>query len=153
VGELPLPTLDALTRPFWEGCKEQRLLVQQCPETNRLIFPPQYRSPWAPLLKPLWTQVSGRGTLWSAAQPHPPLVEPFASLAPYNIVVVSLEDDPRVRMVGNLVAEAGGGINALSWERLRPGLLLEVEFQPVTQNTGSADETWWFPRWRIIDDA
>lgn len=152
MSELPLPTLDELTTPFWEGCKEGRLLVQQCPRTEQLIFPPQYRSPWAPSLKPLWTQVSGRGTLWSAAQPHPPLVEPFAGLAPYNIVIVALAENPQIRMVGNVIATPGGAINTVDWEQLRPGLSLQVEFQRTDVYVGSGSEQWWFPRWRILEE-
>lgn len=153
MSELPLPSLDVLTEPFWEGCREQRLRVQQCPETQRLIFPPRYRSPWAPRLAPHWTDVSGRGTVWAAAQPHPPLVEPFASLAPYNIVVVALAEDPHVRMVGNVVAEAGGDINSLAWEELSPGLAVEVVFAPTTLYGVSRAGDWWFPHWRIISST
>lgn len=142
---LPLPALDSLTTPFWEGCRQRRLLVQRCPATGNLLFPPRYRSPWAPELAPEWVEVSGRGTIWSAAEPHPPLVEPFASLAPYNIVIVSLAEDPGVRLVGNLVAGSEAEINSVPWQDIKLGQNVQVVFQPV--EPAPDGETWWFPRW------
>ena len=55
--------------------------------------------------------MSGNGTIWSFIVPHPPLLPPFDALAPYNVVVVALDEDPTIRMVGNLVASAAGAIN------------------------------------------
>jgi uncharacterized OB-fold protein len=69
-----LPAIDADAAPFFEGCREGVLRMQQCAETGRLIFPPRPMSPWAPHATPVWTAVSGRGTIWSFAVPHPPLL-------------------------------------------------------------------------------
>jgi uncharacterized OB-fold protein len=33
---------------------------------------------------------------------HPPLLPAYAERAPYNVIVVTLDDHPEVRMVGNL---------------------------------------------------
>jgi uncharacterized OB-fold protein len=45
--------------------------------------------------------------VWSYVVPHPPLLPGFTELAPYNVVVVELDEDPTVRVVGNLVGEVG----------------------------------------------
>ena len=90
------------------AARKGELRVQQCAETGRLIFPPRAMSPWAPHSEPVWTSVSGFGTVWSFAVPHPPLLPQFAELAPYNVIVVALDEDPTVRMVGNLVRSEGG---------------------------------------------
>jgi uncharacterized protein len=60
--------------------------------------------------------MSGRGTVWSFAVPHPPLLPEYAAVAPYPVVVVELAEDRRLRLVGNLVPAgdpAGAPINAL----------------------------------------
>ena len=36
---------------------------------------------------------------------------PYAELAPYNTVIVELEESPGIRFVGNLVAEPGGDVD------------------------------------------
>ena len=60
--------------------------------------------------------MSGTGTVWSFVVPHPPLLPAYAELAPYNVVVVELDEDPTIRMVGNLV----DGADAAD-QRRRPG--------------------------------
>ena len=147
MSQWPLPELDTLTAPFWEACRRQQLMVQRCPSSGRLLFPPRYRSPWAPQHEPEWVEVSGRGAIWSAAEPYPPLVEPFASIAPYNIVIVTLEEDLEVRMAGNLVTDERGPINGLPLQEITPGLPVKVVFQPLQLENETSD--WWLPRWMV----
>ncbi|MBK3571061.1 Zn-ribbon domain-containing OB-fold protein, partial [Streptomyces sp. MBT62] len=75
-----------------------------------------------------WRQVSGRGRVWSYVFPHPPLLPDYAAVAPYNVIVVELVDVPRIRLVGNLVSEAGAALNSLSPGRIRIGARVQVVF-------------------------
>ncbi len=127
-----LPPVDAESAPFWEGARRGELRVQRCAETGRLIFPPRARSPFAPHTAPGWTAVSGRGTIWSFVVPHPPLLPRFAELAPYNVILVALREDPSLRLIGNLVARAGGAINELDPAQIRIGAAVRVVFEPVS---------------------
>lgn len=34
--ERPTPIPDPLTKPFWEACNQQRLVLQNCTQCNRL---------------------------------------------------------------------------------------------------------------------
>ena len=143
MSELLLPELDELTAPFWEGCSRGELRVQACPETGRLIHPPRYLSPWAPQHVPTWVKVSGFGRIWSAIEPHPPLIPQFAKLVPYNVIVVALEEDPSIRLVGNLVADANADINSVPFEEIKIGTRVQVVFQRVTDEFN-------FPRWVTV---
>jgi len=127
-----LPPEDAEAAPFWEGARRGELRIQRCPVTGRLIHPPRAFSPFAAGARPGWARVSGRGRIWSFVVPHPPLVEPFASLAPYNVVLVELEEDPRIRLVGNLVEREGGGIDRVDAAALRIGAPVRVVFEPIS---------------------
>jgi len=127
-----LPTLGEDDGPFWEGARTGELRVQQCPATGRLLFPPRARSPWAPHQEPRWVRVCGRGSIWSFAVPHPPLLPPFAELAPYNVVAVALEEDPRVRLVGNLVSRPGGALNEIEPRSIEIGARVRVCFERVS---------------------
>jgi uncharacterized OB-fold protein len=143
-GELLLPAVDEVNEPFWEGARRGELRVQQCAETGRLIFPPRPMSPWSPHTEPTWTRVSGRGTIWSFVVPHPPLLPHFAALAPYNVILVALDEDPRVRLVGNLVTSAGGAINEVDPRGIGIGAPVRVVFERVS-------DEFQLPRWVASD--
>ncbi len=139
-----LPVVDADAAPFWEATRRGELCVQRCRDTGRLIFPPRTLSPWGSHAEPEWTTLSGRGTIWSFVVPHPPLLPPFSALAPYNVIVVALEEDPRVRLVGNLVAAPGGAINEVDAASLEIGAPVRVAFEPISDQIA-------LPRWVRTD--
>ena len=55
----------------------------------------------------LGPSVGSGGSIWSFVVPHPPLLPGFTELAPYNVVLVALDDDADIRMIGNLVVAPG----------------------------------------------
>jgi len=124
-----MPPLDATNSFFWEGARLGELRVQRCVETGRLIFPPRARSPWGAHAEPSWTVVCGRGLIWSFTVPHPPLIPQFSALSPYNVVLVALEEDPTIRMVGNLVSRAGAAINSVDPGDIQIGARVRVVFE------------------------
>ena len=135
-----LPHIDEINEPFWRGCREGVLRLQQCPLSQRLIFPPRPVNPWSPRDRAEWTEVSGRGTIWSVIEPHAPLMLDFSELAPYNAIIVELEEDPAIRLVGNLVPEAGAPINAIAYDVIEIGAAVEVVFEHVNDEIT-------LPRW------
>ena len=135
-----LPYIDDVNEPFWRGCREGVLRLQRCPVSGRLIFPPRPVNPWSPRDKAEWTEVSGRGTIWSVIAPHAPLMLDFTELAPYNAIIVELEEDPSIRLVGNLVPEAGAPINAIAYEDVEIGAPVQAVFEQVNDEIS-------LPRW------
>ena len=89
-------------------------------------------SPWGQHTRPEWTRVSGRGSIWSFIVPHPPLIPQFRDLAPYNVILVALEEDPTIRLVGNLVPEAAAPINAIDPASIEIGAHVHVVFEETT---------------------
>jgi uncharacterized OB-fold protein len=83
--------------------------------------------------------MSGRGTIWSFVVAHPPLLPAYAAIAPYNVVTVTLDEDPALRLVGNLVASPDGAINEVDPATIRIGEPVRVVFQKV--------EDVYLPRW------
>lgn len=137
-----LPPLDADSRPFFEAAARGELLIPRCAATGRLVFPPRAFSPWAPGGALEWVRVSGRGTIWSFVVPHPPLLPWYAERAPYVVLAVALDEDPRVRVVGNLVAREGGAIGDVDPKSARIGARVRACFERVGDGIA-------LPRWLL----
>ena len=106
----------------------------RCSETKKLIFPPRPFSPWASkptLHRPEWVKVSGRGTIWSFVVPHAPLLPYYGERAPYNVILVALDVDPTIRLVGNLVASEQGRIDEVDPATIESGAPVRAVFQPL----------------------
>lgn len=145
----PLPALDECSAPFWEACRDGELRIQRCAGCGRLRMPPRPMCPWCRSLDNVWDEMSGTGTVWSFVVPHPPLLPAFAELAPYNVIVVQLDDDPGadappIRLVGNLVETADGPINAIDPATIRIGEPVRVVFPPAL---GDDEGEVVLPRW------
>lgn len=138
--ELLLPEFDEETGPFWSGCARGELVVQRCDSCGRLRFPPRPACPWCQSFDFSWPALSGRGTVWSFVVPHPPLLPAYAELAPYNVIVVALDEDPTIRLVGNLVASADAPINSVDPSSIEIGMSVSVVFQRVADDVV-------LPRW------
>jgi uncharacterized OB-fold protein len=120
-----LPESTEETAGFFDGASMGELRVQSCGVCGRLRHPPRVRCPACHSGERTWRAVSGRGRLWSFVVAHPPLLPAFADLAPYTVALVELDDDPRIRIVGSLVARVGDPPGAID-----PGTLTIGE--PVT---------------------
>jgi uncharacterized OB-fold protein len=138
-----LPHIDDENRPFWQGAQRGELVLQRCRDTRRLVFPPRSVSPWGERRAPVWEAVSGRGTIWSVVVPHAPLMAQFTELAPYNVVLVALDEDSTVRLVGNVVVEAGAPIDSVDPATIEIGAAVHVVFETVNAEVS-------MPRWVLV---
>jgi uncharacterized OB-fold protein len=135
-----LPAIDEVSEPFWEAARRGELVMQGCHACGRLRFPPRPMCPHCQSTEVIWLPVSGRGTIWSFVVPYPPLLPDYAELAPYNVVVVALDEDPTLRMVGNLVTSADGPINEVDPVTIEIGAPVRVVFAKVSDDVS-------LPRW------
>ena len=90
----PLPTPSALSRPFWEATKEGRFILQRCTQCREYVWVPQMACRKCLTETLEWTDASGRGTIYSYVVIHRAANPAFK--APYTIVVVELEQGPRI---------------------------------------------------------
>lgn len=122
---------DEVAAPFWAGTARGELLVQTCGDCGRRRMPPRPMCPHCRSLAVNWVPTSGRGTIWSFIVPHPPLLPAYAELAPYNAIIVALEEDPTIRFVGNLLARPDGPINEIDPTTIHIDDPVVVTFQQV----------------------
>jgi uncharacterized OB-fold protein len=70
------------------------------------------------------------------------LLPPFSELAPYNVILVALDEDPRVRLVGNLLPHPGASIADFDPSRIEIGAPVRAVFEPVGDEIS-------LPRWLL----
>lgn len=132
-----LPLGDEESAGFWEGTAVGELRIQACSACGALRFPPRVMCPECQSTDRRWQVVSGRGTIWSFVVPHPPLLPAYTPYAPFPVITVTLAEKPSLRMVGNLVEEAGGDINAVDPGTIVIGEPVRVVFSPLARPDGT----------------
>ena len=132
---LPLPPLDEINRPWFEALRAGELRVQRCAACGRLRHTPRPMCPICNETAHTWAPMSGRGRIWSFVVAHAPVLPVFASRVPMPIALVELEEDPRIRVVGDLIPGTDPTTVAI-------GAPVEAVFETVTDEIGLA-------RWKL----
>jgi len=123
------PATDDDSAPFWEGTKAGELRMQACGACGRFRFPPRPACPFCHSFEIVWKPVSGRGAVWSFVVPHPPLLPAYEQWAPFAVILVELDEDPTLRLTGNLLATADGHVNEVDPATIRIGERVRVVFR------------------------
>lgn len=97
----PYPPINTQNRAFLDGLSEGELRLQQCDDCGFVRFPPAANCPQCLSTECTWEAMAGRGTVWSFIVMHKSYFKAFADETPYNVVLVELEEGPR--MISNLV--------------------------------------------------
>ncbi|MCL4422907.1 MAG: OB-fold domain-containing protein [Actinobacteria bacterium] len=82
--------------------------------------------------------MSGHATIWSFIVAHAPLPPAYAQMSPYNVIIVSLDEDPVLRMVSSLLDHPGGAVNEVNPATIQIGEPVKAVF---CEQAGI-----WFPR-------
>ena len=118
----PLPRINRLSRPFWDGARKGRLLLQRCSACGRFRFPPSERCAGCLGLEHEWVAASGRGKVWSWIRMWQRYFPAFDAERPYVVAYIELEEGPR--MMSTLV-----GVDP---ESISCDMDVEVVFDDVT---------------------
>lgn len=94
--EKPLPEETEDSAPYWEGARQGELRMQKCLDCGHIRFPPSGMCPRCLSEKTEWRRLSGRGTVYSWIIVHKSQHPAFNEDAPYNVVIVELEEGPRL---------------------------------------------------------
>ena len=103
----PLPTPNADTAAFWEGCAAGELRLQRCAACGSAQFPPRALCAACHAPAPAWEKASGRGRIVSHTRVHRPPSAAFKADVPYVVALVALEEGPRIMVnLRGTIAEA-----------------------------------------------
>jgi uncharacterized OB-fold protein len=99
--EKPRPVIDPGSEPFWSAAKQHRLSIPRCKACNRHHFYPRELCPHCHSDELEWTDVSGRGEIYSYTIARKPAGPAFAADVPYVVAMIALDEGPR--MLTNII--------------------------------------------------
>lgn len=99
--EKPKPVIDPGTEPFWNATKQHRLSIPRCKACNQHHFYPRELCPHCHSDELEWTDVSGRGEIYSYTIARKPAGPAFAADVPYVVAMIALDEGPR--MLTNII--------------------------------------------------
>lgn len=112
----PRPAVNLDNRFFFDGAKDEKLLIQTCSSCGALRHPPGPMCPSCQSLEWEAVEAGGKGTVYSFVTNHYPQVPAFDY--PLNVSLIELEEG--VRLISNVV-----GIPA---DAVEIGMAVAVEF-------------------------
>lgn len=115
----PVPDITPEMKPFFDGARQHELWVQRCTGCNDYRFPARELCSACLSRQSTWERVSGRGSVYSFTIMHQVYHPSFAAEVPYAVVIVELEEGPR--LTSNLVG--------VPIDQVRIGLPVEVTFE------------------------
>jgi len=118
----PLPVVNELNRPHWDGAKNHEFLIQRCRDCGHRWFPPMPNCSNCLSTLIEWVRSPGTGSIFSYIVYHQGWLPGFKDEVPYAVAIVELDEG--VRFVSNLAGVANGDIKV--------GMPVEVTFDDVT---------------------
>ena len=117
----PGPEPSELARPYFEGAKQGKLLIQQNKDKGNYLFYSHYFDPNNPEDELEWVEASGRGKIHTytiVRQHRHPF---FADRVPYAYAIIELEEG--TRLISNVITD---DVESLACE-----MPVTVEFEDI----------------------
>lgn len=92
----PLPIITPDTAPFWEGCRQGRLMLQRCEACTTWRYPPSPVCPRCASTDFRWTPTQKKGRIHSFVIYHRAFHPAYTTEIPYAVALVELEEKVRL---------------------------------------------------------
>ena len=104
---LPEPVIenDKLDAPYWEGTRNNKLMVQRCGQCRTWQWGPEWLCHNCHSFDMKWVEVQGNGSIYSWTRCWHPVHPALKDFGPYIAVVVELPAAGNIRMLGNLLGD------------------------------------------------
>lgn len=99
----PYPAPTPETEPFWEGLRNEQVLLQRCADCGKWIFYPRSNCSACLSANLAWHPVSGEGTLYTFTVTRQATAPHFVDEVPQLIAMIDLDEG--VRLTSTLVAD------------------------------------------------
>ena len=123
-----IPVPNELSKPFWDAVNQRKLMVQQC-DKGHLQYPPRPTCQDCGSDKLTWKEVKGRGHIVAGITIEDGRIDRRKPDQPYNLAVISLDENPAINFYSNLPGTApykapAGAPVELMFEEVAPGQLI-----------------------------
>lgn len=118
---IPVPT--GRDRPYWDGAREGKLVLQRCAHCHLYSSQPRVVCPKCHGVDFDWEPVSGRGVIHSYTIPYQTTSPGFGDELPYVVVHVQIEEEPTCYLMTNLLVDES------EFDSLDIGLQVVVDFE------------------------
>ena len=122
--EKPVPVVDADSRPYWDGAKQNKLMIQRCKKTGQTFLYSRVLVPGTDPDQIEWIEAKGTGSIYSYTIARRPAGPAFKEDCPY--VIASIELDEGARILTNILTDDPGS--------LKIGQKVQVTFDAVTDD-------------------
>ena len=99
----PLPEIDEINAPFWDGLKGGKLVFQECNSCGHHWLPARQECPSCLVSDYEWKSASGKGIMTSWVVYHTAFIPAFKDRLPYNVAIIKLDEGPQ--LASNIVGE------------------------------------------------
>jgi uncharacterized protein len=96
---IPIPSIES--KPYWDGLKQHKLLMQRCDGCGKFWFPPSLLCPHCNDGRFTWSETKGTGRVFSFVVYHRVYHPGFADEVPYTVAVIELDEGPR--LISNVI--------------------------------------------------
>ena len=123
-----IPVPDAMSKPFWDGVNQKKLMVQKC-EHGHLQYPPKAKCQDCGSDKLQWSEVKGSGHISCFIVIEDGRLDRRKPDQPYNMALINLDEDPRINFYANLPGTpvykvpVGAPVEVI-FEQVAPGQLI-----------------------------
>lgn len=125
----PAPVPDRDSAEFWHYVDKRQLALQSCAGCGRLRYFPQPICPYCRSYEFNWRILSGAGMIASWTVVHHAHNPWFRSQLPYIVGVISIAEDPAVRLVMNVVNSAQAALTV--------GAPVQIVFEEVVGSSAT----------------
>lgn len=133
---IPQPESDGLSAPYWEGLRDERILVQWCDACQKWQWGPEWICHQCLGFDLTWTEIEGVGRIFTWQRSHHPVHPALREATPYITVLVELPDASGIRMIGNLLGDP--------MQEVRVGAAVHAEFE----HHNESDPAYTLLQWR-----
>jgi uncharacterized protein len=105
----PVPEPTPVSRPFWDGLAQHRIMVQYSPSLQRYVFYPRTLAPGTLADDLEWREIDGAGTLYTFTVARRPTGPPWIDAVPQLLAVVQWDAGPKFST--ELISAEGAAID------------------------------------------
>lgn len=101
----PVPSPDGLDAPYWQGLREEKILLQRCADCRQWQWGPEWICHHCLSESVNFEAVVGEGRIYSYERVWHPVHPALKAQGPYLVVLVEIPAAGNVRVVGNLLGD------------------------------------------------